>query len=260
MGSGTGHPGGGTYAGGRNDPTDIAYIGRAPVSFFDDLKGLDGGGGRKGNIWAVQGSGDFFGELFFLFGVGKPTDGLHVVVHDFAQYFVGHQVIDPVDEFVLGARTGTHGGPFGSFEDAGENIFHFLHFGVAHVVIDLGERGHYIGRFPAPGNDVMDACILLYVFPHEVDHIVEGFYAVECGASPLGGCRCVGGYAIEADFGRHIGQGGGGAGAVLARRVPVDHGVHLIEQAGAHHIYFSGATFFSRGAVKAYRAGLAAFL
>src|SRR6478752_3655170 len=58
------------------------------------------------------------------------------------------------------------------------------------------------------------------------------------------------GKAAKAELSCHVGEIGFHASPVFAARMPMQHGVTVVERTGPDHVDFSAASFFCRAAVK----------
>ena len=87
---------------------------------------------------------------------------------------------------------------------------------MANIIEDFREVGHDIRRFAALGDHVVDARLLRNVLAHEIDHVIEGFDAVEGGPRFFRRAGRMGRNASEPEF----------CGAVSERRARLARSFH----------------------------------
>src|SRR5690606_1327635 len=84
------------------------------------------------------------------------------------------------------------------------------------------------------------------MLPHKVNHIIHGLNAIECRAAEMrcscGMCR----FTIKSELGAFVREGGFGIGAITTRRMPMQHGISIIEKTCLDKIGFAASTFFCR--------------
>ena len=246
------HPGGGAEAGCGHSPADVAHVRGAHL--LAELERADVPGRRQRTQLAEQRLADRFGELPLRGVVFDAAEGRQLGVDDLGQNVVAQQRKVAVHHLVLHARAGSKRGTLGSGDEALEQRLDHLRARMAHVVVDLGELRHDVGRSAAVGDDVVHAGVGGHVLAHQIGHVVHRFGAVERRTPAFRGRGGVGGCAVEAKAPGLV------AGAALRHRgvvvagVPVQHHVHVVEQAGAGHVHLAGTALFRRCSVDAHRA------
>ena len=173
-----------------------------------------------------------------------------MLVDPLRQCSIGQFVVIAVDHLVFHPRPRAHRRALRRLDHSIPQLGQNVGVGVPHVVKDLGEFGHYIGRGPAAGDHVVNARILRHVLAHQVDHVIHRLDRVQSRAPALGCHRRVGGDAAEAKLRRLVGQRGARAGGVAIRRVPVEYRIDVVEQPGAHHVNLARATLLGRRTVE----------
>ena len=165
-----------------------------------------------------------------------------------------------MDHFPLDTRAGAHCRAARCVFHAGPDILDAVGAGVAGIIEDFSKVRHHVRGDSAGRDDIMDARILGHVLVHHVDHVVERLNAIEGRAPALRRASGMGGYAIEAELGRAIGERGLRGGGILVVGVPMEGNIDIVEQALADHVDLAAAPFFGGGAVQADRARRAGLL
>ena len=154
----------------------------------------------------------------------------------------------PVD---VGSRT--HCRAAGRFLDSRPDVADDGRIRMPQVVVDLCKIRHDIRGIAAGRDDIVDSRLLRHVFAHQVDHVIERFDAVECGASPVRGACRVCRSSAKPKLGGAICQRGTGCSGIPISGVPMQRDIHIVEKAVTNHVDLAAATFLSRGAHYLYR-------
>ena len=155
-----------------------------------------------------------------------------------------------MDDLVLHPGPGTHRRTLGRARHALEQPQHGGGVRVPHVVVDLREVRHDVGRETALRDHVVDPRLLRNVLAHEVHHVVHRLDPVERAPSPLRRARRVRGIAPEAELGGLVGQRPPHSCAVPRPGMPVQRHGHVVEQARPHHVHLPRAPFLGGRAVE----------
>ena len=147
--------------------------------------------GRDGLLIAELGSRSFegrvegFGEGLLLLVVLHAAYLRQILEEQQRERLVGEQAVAAVDDLVLDARSGSHGGGIGNLDDAQPQTLHGEGVGVAQIEIEFGEVGDDVGRGPAPGDDVVNPGLLGHMLTQQIHHGRHRLDAVEGRAAPI---------------------------------------------------------------------------
>ena len=247
MRRGTGNPGRRADADRRHRAADVADIGRAIAGQYGIVLHLAGLRQRRGFVPEAFTNACSPGELFG--GVLDRRKLPQFLIHHHLQRFERERGIVAVDDFPIDTRTRAHCGALRCRFEPWPQRPDFIGLRMAHVIEDLGEIGHDIGRRPATGDDVMDARVHRRMLAHHVDHHVHRLDPVERRTAALGRTRRMRRNAAKAKLARAIGQALARSGRIAIRRMPVDYEICIVEQARTCHIDLARPTLFRGSAI-----------
>ena len=175
-------------------------------------------------------------------------------MRDLGQRVVGQQVVDAAEELDLQLRLRRVGGALGHEDQPVVDGARDVDVRVAHVVVRLGEGRHDVRGVAAGGDHVVDARAVGRVLPQQLGAVVEDRHRVECGPARLGRRGSVSAAAPVAELGRHTGEVRRVAGGVHVARMPVEDGIHVVEQSGPSHECLGAATLLGGRSEEPHRA------
>ena len=249
MRGGTRHPGGDPRTHRRHRHGDVTDIGGAVTEA--ERVGLDLPLRPEFDIGRAQRVADLQRKRLLRGSVFDAAEITQYAVHHLLQRLVDQHRVIAMDNLPVDAGAGTLGGAAGGGLEALPERLHRGGLRVTQVVEDLGEIRHHVGGVAAGGNHVVDTGLLWHVFPHQVDHVIHGFHAVQRGAAALGrpgGMRRKPG---KTELGGAIGQRRARRRGIAVSRVPVQREVHVVEQPGAYHVHLAATALLGRCAVEA---------
>ena len=231
----------------ETSPTSVEPLPTWPLRFMTVLSDSSGSGsssdladlGGKGSLGVV------------VVQVVQPHE---VGSHHAAERFVGKDLDDAAQVLGLELGLGRQRAGLGAFEQAWIELADDVGSRVADVEERLGEIGHDIGGAAAGRDDVMDPREVGRVLAQQLGGVVGELDGVERRPALLGGAGGMRTLASEPELGGDPRLARLVAGRVRARRVPVKHGVAIVEEPRADEKRLGAASLLGRAAVVAKRA------